>query len=99
MALMGAKAFGADAIAITDIKRDNLDLAERLGADIALNPEAGMQPADVAAWLRAALPPRGPDIIIDCAGFESTLQVSLPPSICSSEWRALSLVQQLRSAL
>ncbi len=111
--LLAAKAFGADVVAIADIKRDNLDLAMKLGADVALNPDrdappqaravgcfpwgalnalvagcsysqgdvadtcACMSPApqEVATWMRAALPPNGPDVVIDCAGFEPTLQV------------------------
>ena len=73
--LMAVKAFGADAVAITDIKRDNLDLAMKLGADVALNPDRDAAPQEVATWMRAALPPNGPDIVIDCAGFEPTLQV------------------------
>ena len=74
--LMAVKAFGADAVAIADIKRDNLDLAMKLGADVALNPDRDAAPQEVATWMRAALPPHGPDMVIDCAGFEPTLQVS-----------------------
>ena len=73
---MAVKAFGADAVAIADIKRDNLDLAMKLGADVALNPDRDAAPQEVATWMRAALPPHGPDMVIDCAGFEPTLQVS-----------------------
>ena len=73
--LMAVKAFGADAVAIADIKRDNLDLAMKLGADVALNPDRDAAPQEVATWMRAALPPHGPDMVIDCAGFEPTLQV------------------------
>ena len=72
---MAAKAFGADSVAITDLKNDNLALAEQLGADICLNPKASATPAEVGEWLKASLPPYGPDVVIDCAGFESTLQV------------------------
>ena len=72
---MAAKAFGADSVAITDLKNDNLVLAEQLGADICLNPKASATPAEVGEWLKASLPPYGPDVVIDCAGFESTLQV------------------------
>ena len=74
---MAVKAFGADAVAIADIKRDNLDLAMKLGADVALNPDRDAAPQEVATWMRAALPPHGPDMVIDCAGFEPTLQVRL----------------------
>ena len=77
VALMAAKAFGADSVAITDLKNDNLALAEQLGADICLNPKASATPAEVGEWLKASLPPYGPDVVIDCAGFESTLQVRI----------------------
>ena len=53
---MAVKAFGADAVAIADIKRDNLDLAMKLGADVALNPDRDAAPQEVATWMRAALP-------------------------------------------
>lgn len=72
---MAAKAFGADSVAITDLKNDNLALAEQMGADICLNPKASATPAEVGEWIKASLPPYGPDVVIDCAGFESTLQV------------------------
>ena len=81
--LMAVKAFGADAVAIADIKRDNLDLAMKLGADVALNPDRDAAPQEVATWMRAALPPHGPDMVIDCAGFEPTLQV-IPFSPCNN---------------
>ncbi|KAK9845478.1 hypothetical protein WJX81_007500 [Elliptochloris bilobata] len=75
VALMCAKAFGADTVAITDIKADNLALARQLGADTALHLDPAAEPAQVAESVRNALP-GGPDIIIDCAGFESTLQTA-----------------------
>ena len=49
VALMSAKAFGADAVAVTDMKPDNLELARRLGADAALLLEAPGDPAEVGA--------------------------------------------------
>ncbi|KAK9843226.1 hypothetical protein WJX74_008897 [Apatococcus lobatus] len=81
MMSLAAKAFGADAIAVTDVKEDNLALADQLGANVALlqQPHASIQ--DVAAALRTALPPFGPDIIIDCAGFESTMQTAMAASV------------------
>jgi len=77
VALMAAKAFGADSVAVTDIKNDNLALAEQLGADVCLNHQASATPAEVGEWLKASLPPYGPDIVIDCAGFQSTLQTGI----------------------
>ena len=49
VALMCAKAFGADAVAITDIKPDNLELATQLGADVAMHLDAATDPAQVPA--------------------------------------------------
>lgn len=46
---MCAKAFGADAVAITDIKPDNLELARQLGADVAMHLDAATDPAQVPA--------------------------------------------------
>lgn len=57
----------------------SLALAEQLGADVCLNPTASATPAEVGEWLKASLPPYGPDVVIDCAGFQSTLQVSTIP--------------------
>ena len=62
--------------ALTDgLQPCSLALAEQLGADVCLNPQASATPAEVGEWLKASLPPYGPDVVIDCAGFESTLQV------------------------
>ncbi len=77
--LLAAKAYGADTIAVTDVKEDNLSLADTLGANVALLQQPHATTAQVAEALRTALPPFGPDIIIDCAGFESTMQVPPPP--------------------
>ncbi|KAK9807644.1 hypothetical protein WJX72_005195 [[Myrmecia] bisecta] len=77
VALLAAKAFGADSIAITDVKQDNLRLATRLGASMALCHPTNASPRDIAASLKAALPPDGPEIVIDCVGFESTMETAL----------------------
>ncbi len=42
---MCAKAFGADAVAITDIKPDNLELAKQMGADVAIHLDPATDPA------------------------------------------------------
>ena len=57
---LAARAFGADAIAVTDVKEDNLALADALGANVALlqQPHASIQ--DVAAALRNRLAPLWP---------------------------------------
>ena len=80
--LLAAKAYGADTIAVTDVKEDNLSLADTLGANVALLQQPHATTAQVAEALRTALPPFGPDIIIDCAGFESTMQVRSATTCC-----------------
>ncbi|KAI7841868.1 hypothetical protein COHA_004397 [Chlorella ohadii] len=86
--LLAAKAFGADSVAITDLKQPNLEMAKQartgasctagLGADACLQTSVLGQPEDVAAELRrTASTPDGFDIVIDCAGFQQTMQVAL----------------------
>jgi threonine dehydrogenase-like Zn-dependent dehydrogenase len=75
VALLSAKAFGADRVVITDLLSSKLDTAKRLGADAGLQVTLEETPDCVADRIRAALPRHGPDIVIDCAGFESTIQV------------------------
>ena len=75
-ALACARAHGASRIVITDIREDNLPLAERLGAWKALHTPA-MSPAEAAGQLTALLPPYGPDTVIDCVGHETTTQAGL----------------------
>ena len=48
VAMMCARAFGADAVAITDIRPDNLALAERLGAHAALHLDPAHEPEEVS---------------------------------------------------
>ncbi|KAL4857711.1 Sorbitol dehydrogenase [Chlorella vulgaris] len=78
VALLSARAFGADAIAITDLKASNLSLATWLGADAAVLIEAQQQaPQAIADALLAANAGVGFDIVIDCAGFQQSMQVAL----------------------
>ena len=72
---VAAKGFGASRIAITDIREDNLPIAKALGADHTLLTNRNMTAMDIAQMLKKALPPFGPEVVIDCAGFDSTLQV------------------------
>lgn len=82
MTLLAARAFGADEVAITDVKAEKLDLADQLGASESLECSPTDSPTVVARHLKAALPPYGPDIVIDCAGYESTMQVGPNREIC-----------------
>lgn len=90
---VAARGYGASKVAVTDVRSDNLPIAKQLGVDVALLTPRDMTPEDIAAALRAELPPFGPDVVIDCAGFDSTLQVRRWAScgLCSSSvlrsWR------------
>lgn len=76
--LLVAKAFGADVVAITDLKARNLELAKELGADICHTVARGDAPEDTATSLKkSANAPDGFDIVIDCAGFESTIRTAI----------------------
>ena len=63
-----------------DVKQENLDRAALYGANILFRPRMDDLPEESARRLKAIFPPHGPDIIIDAAGFEVTVQV---------RWRAL----------
>ncbi|EFN56178.1 hypothetical protein CHLNCDRAFT_30796 [Chlorella variabilis] len=76
--LLAAHAFGADAVAVTDLKEQNLVLARQLGASAALQVSPDQQPADIAlALMAAADAPDGFDVVVDCAGFQQTMQTAL----------------------
>ncbi|KAK2076783.1 hypothetical protein QBZ16_005009 [Prototheca wickerhamii] len=77
VALVCAKAFGADAVAITDVRQEALDKARELGADHTLRIETQQTGEDVADRVKALACPEGFDVVIDCAGFESTMRTAL----------------------
>ena len=74
MVLAAAKAFSASSVAITDIS--NLPVAKQLGAKHALDQSKATSASDTVEALKAVFA-EGPDIVIDCVGFESTITVSL----------------------
>ena len=76
MVLAAAKAFSASSVAITDIRPDNLPVAKQLGAKHALDQSKATSANDTVEALKAVFA-EGPDIVIDCVGFESTITVSL----------------------
>ncbi|DBA87810.1 TPA: hypothetical protein ACH3X1_004809 [Trebouxia sp. C0004] len=76
MVLAAAKAFSASSVAITDIRPDNLPVAKQLGAKHALDQSKATSARDTVEALKAVFA-EGPDIVIDCVGFESTITVSL----------------------
>ena len=78
MVLAAAKAFSASSVAITDIRPDNLPVAKQLGAKHALDQSQATSASDTVEALKAVFAD-GPDIVIDCVGFESTITVSMVP--------------------
>jgi len=75
MMLAAAKAFSASSVAITDIRPGNLPVAQILGAKYALDQSKAVSTAENVEAIRAVFP-EGPDIVIDCVGFSSTITVS-----------------------
>ena len=60
---------------ITDVRDDNLPLAQKLGAKYPLLTPPSMSNEEAADLIRKLLPPDGPDCVIDCAGYQSTILV------------------------
>ena len=79
-ALACAMAHGAARVVITDVREDNLPTAERLGAWKVLHTPHTSDPLASAKLIRDLLPPYGPDVVIDCVGQQTTVQVGQPPS-------------------
>lgn len=73
--MAAAQAFGATKIVITDVRDDNLPLAQKLGAKFPLLTPPSMPNEEAADLIRQLLPPDGPDCVIDCAGYQSTILV------------------------
>ena len=73
--MAAAQAFGATKIVITDVRDDNLPLAQKLGAKFPLLTPPSMPNEEAANLIRQLLPPDGPDCVIDCAGYQSTILV------------------------
>ena len=62
-------------------RTDTFAVAQQLGVGAILQTSPSLSPARIAEELVKLLPPYGPDVVIDCAGFDSTLQVS-----CVAAW-------------
>lgn len=77
MTLAAAKSFGATSLAITDISPQNIALAKKMGATEAYCHPRTATPQEIADHLKKMLSPFGPEIIIDCVGFESTVQTAI----------------------
>lgn len=74
---MAAKALGAGRVAIVDMNEANLEVAQKVGADIGILSGRADAPTAVGDRIKAALGPRGPAVVIDCAGFEPTMQAAM----------------------
>lgn len=76
---MVAAAFGADAIAITDVSTTKLDFASQhcpRVQPLLINPNDS--PTDVAEQLQqCCFAGASPEVVIDCAGFQQTLETGL----------------------
>ena len=72
LAIAAVKAMGAFQIVATDIRADRLDLARRLGADIALDPTK----TDVVAEALVLTHGVGVDSFIDASGSEKAIQLA-----------------------
>lgn len=77
MTLAAALSFGATSVTITDINPDNIKLAKRMGAHNAVCHARTSTPQEVADQLKKTLAPIGPEIVIDCVGFESTVVTAI----------------------
>lgn len=71
-AVLVAKGFGADVIAV-DILPERLELAQRLGADIAVNSATD----EPVAAIREATDGRGADVAVDCSGAPAAQNAAL----------------------
>ena len=69
-------------------RSDTFAVAEQLGVGACLQTAPSLSPQRIAQELVKLLPPHGPDVVIDCVGFDATLQVHA----CMAAWLQLKLV-------
>ncbi len=74
VSIMAAKAFGAGKVAVVDMNEGNLEVARQMGADIGILSGRTESPIAVGERIKTVLGPDGPGVVIDCAGFEATMQ-------------------------
>lgn len=77
---MAAKAFGAGKVAVVDMNEGNLEVARQMGADIGILSGRTESPIAVGERIKSVLGPDGPGVVIDCAGFEATMQACATPT-------------------
>lgn len=73
LAMQAARTLSAGFVAIADIVPERLELARRLGADLALDPGAG-SPADA---LERATGRRTADVVLEAVGVQGTIDTAL----------------------
>ncbi|XP_023213901.1 sorbitol dehydrogenase-like [Centruroides sculpturatus] len=74
LTMLTAKAFGATRICVTDVRKDRLEFAKKLGADctVLADPDDDVCVRRVVESLGA-----NPDVSLDCCGFQATVTVAL----------------------
>jgi L-iditol 2-dehydrogenase len=77
VSIMAAKAFGAGKVAVVDMNETNLEIARQMGADIGILSGRTESPYAVGDRIKSVLGPDGPSVVIDCAGFEATMQAAV----------------------
>jgi L-iditol 2-dehydrogenase len=77
VSIMAAKAFGAGKVAVVDMNEANLEVARQMGADIGILSGRTESPVAVGDRIKSVLGPDGPSVVIDCAGFEATMQAAV----------------------
>lgn len=76
--VLSAKAFGADDVCIVNTNAQRLAMAVQLGASCSIMWEQDESVEAMASRVREALQdPEGPQVVIDCAGYESTMQLAV----------------------
>ena len=71
-AVLAARAAGATFVAVTDLRQDRLDVATRIGADIAARAGEDTSVEAVVECLQGPF-----DVAIDCAGAEAAVRMAL----------------------
>lgn len=82
MAMLAAKAFGANRVCITDIKKSRLEMAKQMGADhtmwVDLSQDvASLDPKHLAKEIIDMLGGNKPDFSLECSGVDSSQSMAI----------------------
>lgn len=77
LSLLGAKAFGADIVVVTDVIKSKIDHAVSIGATAGYVVDGQKTIADQASDIRSLFKGSDPDVTLECSGFESAMQLSI----------------------